>query len=85
MRLRPQGRERLTLGYEPEGESVVTPALACGRRAVAERVALVASAADAAILGPRQDQLEVGLPFDVTWDGLCETRPARSTLKLGFG
>ena len=55
----------VVLRHEPQRHPVVAPALAGRRGAVLEHVALMAAAAHAVVLGPRQDELEVARGVEV--------------------
>src|SRR5512143_560333 len=79
----PQWRQRLSVRHELQGDAVVAPALAGGRRAVLEDVALMPAAARAVILGARVDELEVPRRGHVGGgDGFEEARPAGAAVEL---
>src|SRR5262245_30049264 len=73
------------LGNELERHPVVAPALAGGRRAVVEHVAVVATAALAVILGTRNKQQAVGLGLEHPGDGREKAGPAGAAVVLHGG
>src|SRR4029077_20290931 len=70
-------------GDERQGDAVVAPALTGRCRPVVEHVTLVPAAADAVILGSRQDQPVVSFRAPAPVDRLVEARPAGAAVELG--
>src|SRR5690606_11245007 len=69
-------------GDETQREPVVAETQAGGRRAVVEDMALVAAAAPAMVLGPRDGQLVVDPRVQGAFDRGVEAGPARAALVL---
>src|SRR3990172_6260907 len=77
-------RQRIAFDDELQSYSIVAPALSGRLGAVVENVALMPAAAPAVVFLSRQDQLEVGLGFDIPLDRLREARPAGAAFELGL-
>lgn len=68
-----------------QGDAVVAPALAGGRRTVVENVAVVAAATDTMIFAARQDQLVIRFVGECAGYRGEETRPAGAALVFHVG
>ena len=73
------------LGNEVQRHAVVAPALAGGRRAIIEDMAVVAAAADAVIFGAGQNELVISSGAEYPRDRRKETRPTGAALIFHLG
>src|SRR5262245_60298498 len=73
---------RAGLGDKSQRNAVVAVAQARRLGAVVEHVAVMAPAADAVVLGPREDQLEIALGAEHARDRGEEARPAGAAVVL---
>src|SRR4029434_6961060 len=73
------------LGNEVQRHAVVAPALAGGRRAIIEDMAVVAAAADAVIFGAGQNELVISSGAEYPRDRRKETTPTGVALIFHLG